>query len=262
MLSDMIQTPAREPARSAAEQVRSALRQSIIEGALTPGTRLIDASVALQHGVSRNTARDGLRLLEAEGLAVSTRNVGYSVRELTVEDIRDLYTARRIIEAGAVRSSVAAPGRLLEELEQAAEHTEACVRRGSWTEVGTASLDFHRRVVALGGSESLNTFFMAVAAQLRLAFSVIDDEAAFQLQWVPRDREIAEHILGGAREDAVAALDRYLSDSEVSVIDAVRASLRARRADPAADPAAALPVPTELPSPADPTEPDTKEHTA
>ena len=217
------------PVRSAAEAVRHALRQQIIEGSLVPGARLVDASVADQHGVSRNTARDALRLLEADRLVVSVRNVGYSVRELTVEDLRDLYTARRIIEAGAVTASVDAPAEALEAVEAAADRTEACVARGAWQQVGTASLDFHRRLVALAGSPSLDAFFTSIAAQLRLAFSVIHDEERFQLQWVERDRAIAELVLGGARAEAIGALDRYLTDSEASVVDAVRAARRARK---------------------------------
>lgn len=237
--------------QSAADQVRNALRQRIIEGELRPGTRLIDASVAEQYGVSRNTARDGLRLLEADRLAVSTRNVGYSVRELTVDDIRDLYTARRIIETGAVRTSAGAPAQLLEEIEAAANRTEQHLAAGEWQRVGTASLDFHRKLVALCGSESLDAFFTSTAAQLRLAFSVIEDEAVFQLQWVARDREIAEHVLGGARLEAQVALERYLDDSEVSVIDAVRAAERSRRrrANPTHKPESAATTSFEPPHP-------------
>ncbi|MBK0420918.1 GntR family transcriptional regulator [Leucobacter sp. CSA2] len=222
--------------QSAADQVRHALRQRIIEGELPPGTRLVDATVADRYGVSRNTARDGLRLLEADRLAVSTRNVGYSVRELSVDDIRDLYTARRIVETGAVRSSAGASAHLLDEIEAAAELTERYLTEGEWRNVGTASLDFHRKLVALCGSASLDAFFTSTAAQLRLAFSVIEDEARFQLQWVARDREIAELVLGGARAEAQIALERYLDDSEVSVIDAVRAAERSRRRPPLSGP--------------------------
>lgn len=213
---------------SAAETVLHALRQSIIEGNLLPGTRLIDATVAEQHGVSRNTARDALRLLAAGGLAVSVRNAGYRVRELTVDDIRDLYTARRIIETGAVLHSVAAGSELFDAVEDTVATSEARVAAGEWAQVGTWSLNFHRSLVGLAMSPSLDQFFMSTVAQLRLAFAVIPDEAAFQLQWVDRDRAIAELVLSGAREAAAKALGTYLDDSEARVIDAIRAASRLR----------------------------------
>lgn len=228
------------PAASAAETVLHALRGRILEGAMAPGTRLIDAAVAEQHGVSRNTARDALRLLAADGLAVSVRNSGYSVRELSVEDIRDLFTARRLLETGAVQQSVAASAELLEAVEYSVDRTEACVRTGDWSQVGTWSLNFHRALVGLAMSPSLDRFFVGALAQLRLAFAVIPDEGAFQVQWVPRDREIAELVLSGARDEAASALASYLDDSEARVIDAIRAATRARHRSAAGAPLAGI----------------------
>src|SRR6478752_9375077 len=93
---------------SAAESVLMSLRQRITEGVLTPGTRLVDAAVAEQYGVSRNTVRDALRLLQHEGLLNSVRNAGYSVRALSAADVRDIYAARRVTEIGAVQRSASA----------------------------------------------------------------------------------------------------------------------------------------------------------
>ena len=50
------------------------------------------------------------------------------------------------------------------------------------------------------------------------------EEAEFQAQWVDRDREIADLILGGRRDAAEVELLAYLSESEDAVIDAVRAA--------------------------------------
>lgn len=231
-------TPLPAPAaESAAESVLRALRQGIIAGERRPGDRLVDATVAEQYGVSRNTARDALRLLAAEGLAASVRNAGYSVRTLSVADVRDLYAARRIIESGAVLQSHAAPEELLEAVEAAVSATERSVHGGDWASVGTGSLSFHQAIVRLAGSPSLDRAFNTIAAQLRLAFAVMPDESAFQVQWIARDREIVELLLSGAREEAAAELASYLDASEARVIDAVRGSERARSAhEPAAIP--------------------------
>lgn len=221
---------------SAAENVLSALRQRIIEGELLPGTRLVDATVAESYGVSRNTAREALRLLAAARLAVSVRNAGYSVRELSIEDIRDLYTARRIIETGAVLQSVSAQEGHFAALEAAAAATEAGVAVGDWARVGTGSLNFHRALVGLAMSPSLDQFFVSIAAQLRLAFAVIPDESAFQMQWVARDQEIVELVLSGARAQAAEVLAAYLNDSEARVIDGIRAASRMQQKhNPAVD---------------------------
>ena len=102
----------------AAEAVVMSLRQHITEGVLKPGTRLVDAVMAEEYGVSRNTVRDALRLLQYEGLLSSVRNAGYSVRTLSAADVRDIYAARRVIEVGAVQRSASAAD---EQLERIAE---------------------------------------------------------------------------------------------------------------------------------------------
>ena len=216
------------PNLTAAESVQISLRNKITEGVLTPGTRLVDAAVADEYGVSRNTVRDALRLLHNEGLLHSVRNAGYSVRSLSATDVRDIYAARRVIEIGAVERSASASDEQLSAVDAAASATERFLRDGDWAKVGTASLGFHRAIVKLAGSPRLNGFFATTAAQLRLTFAVIPDERKFQIQWVARDRVIADLIVSGARRQAAQALDAYLTDSESQIIDGLRAAEFAR----------------------------------
>jgi DNA-binding GntR family transcriptional regulator len=78
----------------------------------------------------------------------------------------------------------------------------------------------------LARSERLDAFFDNLAAQLRLAFALMPDESAFQVSWVSRDREIADLILSGRRDEATALLTEYLNESEAKLIDGVRAAGR------------------------------------
>lgn len=211
-------------AGSAAVVVQAALRKKIVEGLLLPGTRLVDHLLATEYDVSRNTVRDALRLLATDGLVVSVRNAGSSVRTLSAADIHDIYSARRLIEAGAILQSSAAPDALLDHVRRAALLSEQYVAAGDWNKVGTASLNFHRSIVGLARSERVGDFFGNLLAQLRLAFAVMPDESAFQVSWVSRDRDISDLILAGRREEAAAMLVEYLNDSERQIIDGVRAA--------------------------------------
>lgn len=211
---------------TAAGRVREALRTRILRGELFPGTRLVDRALAEQHGVSRNSVREALRLLESDGLVASTINAGSSVRVLAASDVSDIYAARRILELGGVRASSSASDRMLADVDEAATAGLQEQNLEDWRGAGTASLAFHTAVVALAGSARLNAFFTDLAAQLRLAFAVMPDEAAFQAQWLERDRRIADLLLAGRRDAAELELLAYLADSEAAVIDAVRATLR------------------------------------
>ncbi len=212
----------------AAERVVATLRQDIVEARLRPGARLPDQRLAERFRVSRNTIRDALRLLVAEGLVVSRMHAGSAVCRLRPEDVRDIYAVRRVLELAAIHASALAAEERLAEVERAVERAEQAVDNQRWSEVGTASLDFHRAVVDLHSSARLSAFFGTIIAQLRLAFAEMDDERAFQVLWIPRDRMICEFVLSGRREEASAELERYLDDSEQTVIDVVRGAGRRR----------------------------------
>jgi GntR family transcriptional regulator, trigonelline degradation regulator len=79
-------------------QVLDELRQSIISGRLNPGERLIERELISMMGVSRTVIREALRQLESEGLVAIIPNKGPVVRALTVEEARDLYAIRAVLE--------------------------------------------------------------------------------------------------------------------------------------------------------------------
>ncbi|YCH06380.1 GntR family transcriptional regulator [Arthrobacter sp. alpha11c] len=220
------EAPDRSPL-SAAEFVQSDLRREITEGRLVPGERLVDSSLADRYGVSRNTVRDALRLLTADGLVASIRNAGSSVRSLEVEDVRDIYTARRLVEGAAVIQSARATEEQLAHLDAVANATERFIIERNWNDAGTSSLAFHQALVQLANSTRVNAFFENLVAQLRLAFAFMPDERRFQRQWSARDREIADRILSGQRDEADALLMRYLNESEAMVLDGIRQAARA-----------------------------------
>src|SRR6478752_8847828 len=83
---------------SVAERVADELRLQLAEGALLPGARLTESSIAEDLGVSRNTVREAFAELAAERLVVRHPNRGVFVARLEAGDIHDVYTVRRAIE--------------------------------------------------------------------------------------------------------------------------------------------------------------------
>ena len=96
-------TPIRKSAAPLRRQVLGELRQSIISGRLNPGDRLIERELISMMGVSRTVIREALRQLESEGLVAIIPNKGPVVRALTVEEARDLYAIRSVLEGLAAR---------------------------------------------------------------------------------------------------------------------------------------------------------------
>ena len=85
------------------ENVAEEIRLKILNQELTPGMRIIEQDLSDELGVSRGPIREALRQLEQEGMVEYTRNVGCSVREVTIQDVYETYLLRSNYEILAVR---------------------------------------------------------------------------------------------------------------------------------------------------------------
>ena len=85
------------------EEVAEEIRLKILNQELTPGMRIIEQDLSDELGVSRGPIREALRQLEQEGMVEYTRNVGCSVREVTMQDVYETYLLRSNYEILAVR---------------------------------------------------------------------------------------------------------------------------------------------------------------
>ena len=205
-----------------AERVAASLRDEILSGALPPGTPLREAALAAGLAVSRNTFREGLRLLGTEGLIEQQLYKGAVVAAVSEARIRDLYLVRRTLELRAIEESGTAATAALDAIEDTVRLTERAAAQCDWQLVGTASLRFHEALVATLDSPMLDSFFHSVTAQQRLAFAAVADEGELQESWTPRDREICDLVRAGFRAAAGAAMRRYLDDSERMLVRLTR----------------------------------------
>lgn len=89
--------------RTLRENVVDEIRIKILNQELAPGMRIVEQNLSDELGVSRGPIREALRQLEQEGLVEYTRNVGCSVKKITLEDIYEIYLLRSMYEVIAVR---------------------------------------------------------------------------------------------------------------------------------------------------------------
>lgn len=94
-----------EPGFSLVDRVVVTTRERILSGEYEPGARLRLQQLAEESGVSLIPAREALRILEAERLVVTVPNKGARVADLSIEDMRDLYETRILLEAAALHSA-------------------------------------------------------------------------------------------------------------------------------------------------------------
>lgn len=82
------------------------LRRLIVDGELRPGQRVNQEDLAARIGVSIAPVREALRVLEQEGQVTYLPRRGYFVTELRIEDLREIYALRRLLEERAVRHAL------------------------------------------------------------------------------------------------------------------------------------------------------------
>ena len=74
------------------------LRAAILAGELAPGAALVETALAAQFHVSRAPLREALRQLIEEGLVVTVPYTGTRVVDLSVDDVREIYSMRITLE--------------------------------------------------------------------------------------------------------------------------------------------------------------------
>jgi DNA-binding GntR family transcriptional regulator len=89
--------------RDLSAEAYTQLREAIRDGALLPGTRIIEAELSDYLKMSRTPVREAIYRLEADGLLSHEPRVGLSVTRLDHPMMMELYTLRETLEGTAAR---------------------------------------------------------------------------------------------------------------------------------------------------------------
>jgi DNA-binding GntR family transcriptional regulator len=135
---------------STQQAVLAELRRRIGSGELRPGEKVLPERLAPELGVSRVPIREALKILEGEGQIVYEPHRGCFVAELSLDDVRELYRMRALLEAEAIAAAVP----LLDEaaLDRIASHladADAASAAGDLGRYAQANRRFHLELMAV-----------------------------------------------------------------------------------------------------------------
>lgn len=155
-----LRLPAKGPAPSRGsmpEAVASALREAILDGAITPGTWLREAEVAREMKVSRTPVRDAFRILASEGLVSINANQGAVVAPMTTEDVIELYVMRETLEKlSAKLAARRGAQQCLEAFSTLLPKMKEVGKQGKHQELSRLNFDFHTVVLEAAGNRYLS----------------------------------------------------------------------------------------------------------
>jgi DNA-binding GntR family transcriptional regulator len=101
---------------SLVEQINNFLTDSIIEGHLEPGHRLVETKLQEKFGTSRGPIRESFRVLEKNGFLRTIPRKGTFVRNVTIKDIEENFPIRANLERLA--AGLAVPRVRKEEIDR------------------------------------------------------------------------------------------------------------------------------------------------
>lgn len=135
--------------RTLRENVADEIRMKILSGELTSGARIVEQELASEFGISRGPVREALRQLEEEGMVEYIRNAGCSVRQISSEDIYEIYYMRANYEMMAVRLyKKRFPKETLDQMEVIVTQMKA-LRDDAYREVFELDNRFHEQIMDL-----------------------------------------------------------------------------------------------------------------
>jgi DNA-binding GntR family transcriptional regulator len=137
-------------------RVMNALTNAIAQQRIAPGTRLIEAQLVDIFKANRNHIRVALQRLSLKKIITIQPNRGATISEPTIEEARDVFNARSVVERGIIdllmqRITASDIKRLKNQIKQ----EEIAQKRNVREEIITASGDFHILLAELSGSAVL-----------------------------------------------------------------------------------------------------------
>jgi DNA-binding GntR family transcriptional regulator len=136
--------------------VVAALQEDIVLGRLAPGARLVEEDLVGRLKTKRHVLRQAFVELERFGLIERKRNRGASVRQLTLDDVAQIYAVREVLErAAAAQIPLPLPKAWLRKIEEAQRRHDSAVLAGDAKAVFRANFEFHNALFAACGNPYL-----------------------------------------------------------------------------------------------------------
>ncbi len=199
---------------SSVERLYFDLRDRAMRYEFRPGTRINEQALGREFGVSRAPLREALNRLVAEGLLDFVMNKGFFRKNISVDEVFDLYQVRIALERRAIFLAL-----------QRASDAEIETVRQYWTEVMSRSSDmssedfsladeeFHRRLVALARNKELSAFMEVVTRRIHIARHIDIQQSAWNAKAFDAHFEILQLMQERKKDAALECITEHIDMS-------------------------------------------------
>jgi DNA-binding GntR family transcriptional regulator len=151
------------------QEVLTALRTRILANEIPAGSRLLEADIAEQMGVSRAPVREAIRHLEQEGLVEIFPHRGAVVVGLPEAEIDAIYELRAVIEGRATGAAVDVIGEAeLAQLDGLIDRMGVAIKAREIDAIAEIDLQFHGLIVEWSGLTLLRHIWSSLDGLVRV----------------------------------------------------------------------------------------------
>ena len=186
-------------------QISMLIQKRIREGEYKPGERIVETHLCKELLVSQAPVREAILELVMTGILEERPYSGTFVRDITPEEIIDIFNVRAFIEEHAARNAcVNGTDEELGEIEEIVHMMENCGNREDYTKLDTA---FHEGILKASGSEALLRCWRSLHISQWTYQSILNTARTLE-QLTAEHRKIFELIKTG--QDHTAAAEVFL----------------------------------------------------
>ncbi len=195
--------------RTKEEQVADYLRENIISGSYPRGSRLKQAEIAEQLGLSITPVREALKMLEAEGYITRDSYKGAQVVPFDTEASGEILQLRLILEARLVQGAIEkVSSEDIKELRTLAKDFETTFASGDRHAARGINYRFHRRLYDI--ADMPHTLHFVQILWARYPFDLINAATGRGDQAVEEHKEILDAFTARDTSAAMLAMRNHI----------------------------------------------------
>lgn len=197
---------------SLGDMVYRQIKDSIINGELLPGDRLMELKLAEQMGVSRTPVRDAIKRLENEDMVVTVKDRGAKVASINAKDVKEATEMRIVLGQMCVRMAAEnISDEYIRKMKDTNENFLRAAMAGDVRKLSLADNAFHRCICDATGSKIVHEITEVFEQKiLRYKFEYLRMEKDYTSIY-NEHRQLAETLAAGDADKAQDLIKAHVS---------------------------------------------------
>lgn len=199
------------------DRITEAITTAISEQRLPPGTRLIESQLVKSLNANRNHVRSALQRLALKRIVSIEANRGASVAKPSVQESRDIFAARSVVERGVIEQLVKHSRKMdISLLKRQVQQEQQAIDSGERETIIRESGQFHILLAKLCGNEVLQSMLQDLITQSSLIISLYQRHNEPQCG-CNEHSGIIKALEEKDSDAAIAAMHHHLQDIELNL---------------------------------------------